>query len=459
MTLKLRLGLKQRLTISHRLQQSLSVLALSHEELNQAIQTELLENPLLETVDTVHSPSNPQKNLEIHHFRAYDFLNPDYKKTGKYTREFTEDFLAEPVSLKSYISNQVEISFFPKKIKGILSFLISYLNERAYLDLNLKELADKEAIPLSLLEKALKALQSLEPAGLGARNLEECLLIQLRHKKKDTKEACLIVKHHLRNIKDKKFKVIAYDLNIPLEKTIKLCQLIQSLEPNPGRNFLSQPTVFIQPDLYIYRQGSDYLVALNKEDLPELKFSHNYAKSIKGAGKLTDQEKRYFNEKTVSAHWFIRAIEQRREKIKKIAYYLIKHQREFFEKGPSYLRPLKMQDLADEMAVHISTISRTVHNKYAHTPKGMLALKSFFQKGLMNESGVMICTSRIKESIKQWIQEEDPKKPLSDTQIRDRLYKVFHINLLRRSISQYRTSMGIPSIKSRRSESFHEMEA
>ena len=279
----------------------------------------------------------------------------------------------------------------------ILPFLISYLDEMAYLDLDIKELAEKEKISFSLLKEALKALQSLEPIGVGGRDLKECLLIQLKHKKEDTKNAGLIVKHHLQNIKDKKYKVIAYDLDIPLEETMKLCRLIQSLEPNPARNFSSHPTVFIRPDLYIYKQGYEYHVILNKEEFPELRFSYEYAKSIKNSGKFKPLEKKYFNEKTTSAHWFIRAIEQRQEKIKKIGYYLIKHQKDFFEKGISYLRPLKMQDLADEMAVHVSTISRTVHNKYAHTPQGMVTLKSFFQKGLTNEKGGLISIIKIKE--------------------------------------------------------------
>lgn len=450
MSLKLECRFNQKLTITHRMQQSLSVLSLSHEELNQAIQQELLDNPLLEAVEPKDTFPSETKKTEFFNFRMYDSLESPYTKGKDHSKGLMEDFLSEPISLKSHVLKQAELSFFPRKIKNILPFLISYLDERAYLNLDLEELAEKEKISLSLLKEALAALQSLEPIGLGGRNLKECLLIQLRYKKEDTTKASFIVKNHLTNMKDKKYTTIAHDLNISFEETVKLCKLIQSLEPNPARNFSSQPTVFVRPDLYIYKQNQDYHVILNKESIPELKFSYKYAKSIKSTGNLKPEEKKYLNEKTASAHWFIRAIQQRQEKIKKIAYYIIEYQKDFFEKGKSYLNPLKMQDLADEMAVHVSTISRAVSNKYAHTPQGLVALKCFFQKGLMTEKGSFISIARIKESIKKWIEEEEPNNPLSDGQIRDKVYKEFNTYLLRRSISQYRSALDIPPLRVRK---------
>lgn len=450
MPLKLSFNLTQKLTMSHKMQQSLAVLSLSHEELNQAIQQELLENPLLETVETNNTSLLNKKIPEAPNFRMYDFLEADYRKNKKTGKSFSEDFLSEPVSLKSYVLKQVEMSFFPKKVKMLLPVLISYLDDRAYLDLDIEEMSEREKIPLSLLKESLKALQSLEPIGMGGRDLKECLLIQLRHKKEDTTKASLIIKNHLHNIKEKKYQAVAYDLNISLEETVQLCRQIQSLEPNPARNFSSQPTVFIRPDLYIYKQGCDYHVLLNKEDTPELKFSHEYARAIKKGGKLKAQEKKYLSEKTASAQWFIWALQQRQEKIKKMAYRLIEHQKDFFEKGASQIRPLKMQDLADEMGVHVSTISRTVHNKYAHTPQGIIALKYFFQKGLLTGKGESISITRVKEYIKKCIEQENPKQALSDGEIRDKIYEIFRIRLLRRSISQYRSSMGIPSARARR---------
>ena len=455
MPLNFKQHLQQKLTLSTKMKQSLSLLSLSHEDLNQAIQQELSENPLLETVETQDSFSFENKKFEIS--KTHDFFSSPHR--GYYgeisnRKNPIEDYLSEQISLKSYVLKQAETSFFKKEIKLILPLLISYLDEKAYLNVNLEDLSIKEQIPLNHLEEALFALQSLEPIGLGGRNLQECLLIQLRHKTEDTQKASSIVRNHLQNLKDKKYMVIAYDLNISLEETIRLCNIIRSLEPNPARNFSSQPTVLVCPDLYIYKQGEDYHVILNTDFIPELKFSHEYVKNIRKSSQLNFQEKKYIYDKTNSARWFIYAIRQRQVKIKKIADYLIEHQKDFFDKGKSYLKPLTMQDMAHDLGVHISTISRIINNKYAYTPQGMMALKQFFEKGLMTKTGNLVSVTKIKKSIKQYIKTEDPSHPLSDQQICEKLHKKFRVSLLRRSISQYRSGMDIPSaeIRARKSQ-------
>lgn len=451
MSIKLNLSLKQKLTMSQRMQQSLAVLSLSQEELGLAIQKELLENPLLETAEIENIPSPSIKNSEKLSFQTQnDVWETRARKNNYNSSIFLEDFLTEPTSLKSHVLKQVEMSFFPLNIKRLMLVLISYLDERAYLDLDIEDLSEKENIPLELVKEALQALQSLEPIGMGGRDLKECLLIQLRHKKENTQKEELIVKYHLHNLKEKKYKAIAYDLNISMKETDRLCRMVRSLEPNPARNFSFQPTVFVRPDLYIYKQGSEYHVILNKEGIPNLKFSQEYVRSIRKAGNLKTQERKYLNDKTDSARWFIHAIQQRQEKIKKIAYCLIKYQRGFLEKGKGHFQPLTMQEVADEISVHVSTISRIVSNKYAYTTQGLIALKSFFQKGFTNEKGECVSVPRIKESIKKWIEEEKPSDPISDTHLRDKLYEHFRIFLLRRSISQYRLAMGIPSMKIRK---------
>ena len=450
MSLKLQQHLSQKLTISHKMQQSLSILALSHEELKQAIQKELLENPLLETVETNESNNSDKNQSKISNFKIYDTLESTYEKRKKNSEAPMEDFLTEPISLKSFVLNQVEMSFFPREIKVILPFFISSLDDRGYLNLDLNELALQEKIPLSLLNKSLSALQSLEPMGLGGRNLEECLLIQLRHKKEDTTIPSLIIRNHLQNIKEKKYKAIAYDLNISLKEFKRCLKIILSLDPSPCRNFSSQPTVFVRPDLYIYKENEDYQVFLNKEELPQLKLSYEYTQSIKRNRTLKAQEKKYLNEKINSAHWFICSIQQRQEKMKKMAYCLIKHQKAFFEKGFFYLKPLTMQELANEMAVHVSTISRTVRNKYVYTAQGIVPLKIFFQKGLVTDKGGAVSVLAIKRIIKKWIEEEEPQKPLSDEELREKVCEHFQISLLRRSLSQYRSSMSIPPARVRK---------
>ena len=235
MKIKLSQNLSQKLILSQKMQQSLSILSLSHEELKQAIQQELLENPLLEVIE--NPPAKIKDSIPSSSSFRLDPFASFYDKKNTHLKTFIEDSLTETPSLKSFVLKQVELSAFPKKIKILLTVLISYLDERAYLNLNLEELALKEKLPLNLLKEALRVLQSLEPAGLGAKNLQECLLIQLRQKKEDTDVAQLIVKNHLHNLKEKKYKTIAYDLNISFKELDRLLKTILSLEPNPGRSF------------------------------------------------------------------------------------------------------------------------------------------------------------------------------------------------------------------------------
>jgi len=213
--------------------------------------------------------------------------------------------------------------------------------------------------------------------------------------------------------------------------------------------------VFVRADFYIYKHHKDYHVVFNTENIPVLKFSKQYAQSIRKMGNLKAKEKKYLTEKSYSALWFIRAVQQRQKKIKQIAYYLVEHQKEFFEKGFSYLQPLKMKNLAKTLGVHASTISRAIHNKYVYTPQGILSLKSFFQKGLVTKEGDFISISVVKEAVRNLIKNENPKQPLSDQQIRDKIEQIFQVDLLKRSISQYRSSMGLPPFKKRQPHSLY----
>ena len=449
MKIKLSQSLNQKLILSQKMQQSLSILSLSHEELKQAIQKELLENPLLESIENQKAPARLKGAARVSGYGRLDPFASFYDKKTTHSKAFIEDFITEPPSLKSFVLRQAELSLFPKKIKILLALLISYLDERAYLTVNLEELAVKEKISLNLLKEALLALQSLEPSGLGGKNLKECLLIQLRQKKEDTTTPQLIIKNHLNNLKEKKHKTIAYDLNISLKDLAKHLKTILSLEPNPGRNFSDKPTVFVDPDLYIFKENGSYHVLMNQEDIPQLTLSRTYKESF-GRKSLKLEEKKYFNEKVSSAYWFIQSVKQRQERIKQIAYKLIDYQKDFLEKGSDYLKPLRMQDMAEEVSVHVSTISRIVNSKYAYTPRGLISLRSFFQKGVMTNKGALISSQSVKRAIRKWIEEEDASKPLSDEQICKKVCKHFHIAILRRSIADYRHSLGFPSSRERK---------
>ncbi|MCZ0932745.1 MAG: RNA polymerase factor sigma-54 [Oligoflexia bacterium] len=446
--MKLSLNLSQRLSISQRLQQSLSILSLSNEELEELIQKELLENPFLEKEESFFLKDSQR-------FRLYDSLETDFsRKTNSEGKEGPKDFSEKTETLKSYVLKQVQQSFFSKEIKKALMLLISYLEEDAYLKADVEEISKRENISKSLMDSALKALQSFEPVGVGARSLEECLLLQLRQKGIPP-QAESIVRYHLSALKDKKYPYIAGELNLSLEKTKQLCQEIEKLQPNPAVNFSSEPTLFVRPDLYIYKQGTSYHVIFNTENLSPVKFSHDYLRAMKRKRKLKAQDRKYLKNKTTEARFFIQAIHQRQQQIRKIAYYIIEHQRDFFEKGKAGLKPLTMADMAEKMSVHVSTVSRTVNNKYAHTPYGVIALKSFFVKGAWTLSGGRVSVEAVKRHIKNWISEERPKKPLSDEQIRERISKYFQVDVSRRRVAQYRQEMKIAPIRIRKLQFLH----
>ena len=446
--MKLSLNLSQRLAISQRLQQSLSILSLSNEELEDLIQKELLENPFLEKEESFFSK-------DLQKFRMYDSLEADFsKKTGFRGEEGPRDFSEGIETLKDYVIRQAQQSFFSREIKKVLMLLISHLDEDAYLRVNIKELSKKENISKSLMDSALKALQSFEPVGAGARNLEECLLLQLRHKEIPP-QAESIVRYHLSALKDKKYPYIAGELNLSLETTKQLCREIEKLQPNPAVNFSSDPIFFVRPDLYIYNQGASYHVIFNTENLSHVRFSHDYLNAVQQSGSLKSQDRKYIRSKTTEARIFIQAIQQRQEQIKKIAYYIIECQQDFFEKGMSGLKPLTMADMAEKMSVHVSTVSRTVNNKYAHTPHGLIALRSFFVKGTWTLSGGRVSVSAIKNQIKKWVSEEQPETPLSDEQIKERVSKHFQVAISRRRIAQHRQEMNIASFRIRKLQYLH----
>ena len=208
------------------------------------------------------------------------------------------------------------------------------------------------------------------------------------------------------------------------------------------------------PSLYIFKEGGDYHVVLNQEDIPPLKVSSTYNKSLQERSFKTE-EKKYFQEKINSANWFIHSLQQRQERLKRIAYILIHYQRDFLEKGPDHLKTLKMQDLAKEMSVHVSTISRIVNNKYAYTPRGLLSLRSFFERGVRTyKTALSVPAPVIKQAIKKWIEEERIENPISDDQICKKILKHFHIPLLRRSVADYRNSLGFPSSQKKKKTFF-----
>jgi len=429
--MNLKQQLLQKMTISQSMQQSLNLLSLSNEELLETIQEESLENPMLEL----------EQPLSFQTYSSFRENNNEF---------FAQDHISQPETLKSFLLKQKDQSFYSEEIKKLVEVLISYLDERAYLRANIEELAFKNKTTIQKVLEALRVLQSFEPYGTGARNLEECLFIQIRQKNIKEPHLKELILNHLELLKEKKYPYLARELGVEITEVKRLVKILKKLQPNPAFNFSSEPTVFVRPDIYIYRQKAGFQVLLNKENLPSLRVSSFYKSYLKQKNSLKCEEKKYLQNKKKVADFLIHSLHQREERIKQISFFIAKHQQDFFLKGFDFLKPLKMIDLAEELKIHSSTVSRTVNNKYAHTPQGTIALRDFFVKAIRSPFVGSPSIIKITESIKKWIEEEDPKNPLSDETLKVRLEKTFKLNLTRRRVSQYRISLNFPKSRIRK---------
>ena len=426
------------------MQQSLNILSLSNEELSEMIQAESLENPLLDI-----ESGQPRTDREG---EAPKFMSDNKKsKEGEGEQLLLQDHLSEPENLKTHLLKQKDQSFYKQEIKILIEVLISYLDERGYLRVSPQEIAKKNQVPIRKVLEALKMLQTFEPSGVGARTLEECLLIQIKHKKINEPHLNQLILYHLELLKDRKYPYIATELGVNLKEVNRLTQMLKKLQPNPAFNFSSEPTVFINPDVFIYKKEDSFVALLNKENLPQLSFSSSYLNRLSKKNSLSKEETKYLQNKKKTAEILIQAIQQREDRIKQSVSFIIKYQQAFLKEGFQHLKALKMTDLAKELDIHISTLSRTISNKYAHTPHGILALRDFFTRESLNQSDVNpLSIKRIKHSLKKWIIEENPEFPLCDEALKVRIEKTFNVSVSRRRVAQYRVQLNIPQKKLRR---------
>ena len=464
LSLKAQLKLSQQLSMTAQLQQSIKLLSLNHQEIRDRIQEELLENPVLQTEEDSHQEEEEETSLLSNEDRLQEDIkslqewaevskgssNQSLSRERKNNENTFEQFLSEPVTLKSHLLWQAQISRLSKESKSLLVILIFDLDERGYLTSSLEELAQRENLPIKGLESALEALQNMDPLGVGARNIKECLFIQARYLEEDTKDMVLIINNHLENLQNKNYQDISSQLNISIEEVLDICKIIKSMEPIPAQNFSSQPTEYITPDVYIYKKGNEYKVSLNEDGFPHLRIDNQYKKILNKSSPHRSDMKRYIKEKVQTGDWFIRSLLQRQETIKKVVASLVKHQRDFLDHGFLHLKPLILQDIAQDISVHISTVSRVTSNKYIHTPQGLIPFKYFFNPGVLNAMGESISIPVIKYRIKEWIGQEDIKRPLSDGDIVVKLSEDLHLSLSRRTVAQYRDSIGIPSVNKRK---------
>jgi len=475
MALELRqqLKLSQQLIMTPQLQLAIKLLQLSRLELLETIHQELQENPALEetledgaTDQTEEAPEiipadvglisggiSDQKTVEE---TDWSSLINEYSSSGRVSSDTEkkdapnyESFIAQKESLQDHLSWQLLMTFPDPEVENLGSLIIGNLNADGYLEMSLDELVQASQSSLEKATEALQVLQTFDPIGVCSRDLRECLLIQARHFNLEGTPVVDIISNHLHHLERKNYKAISKALKISIEDIISAVDIIKGLEPRPGRLFSSESPQYITPDIYVYKVDDEFVIVLNDDGMPKLKVNTFYKDAIQLKKNISDQTRDYVQEKMRSASWLIRSIHQRQKTIYRVMESILRYQREFFEKGILHLKPMVLRDIAEDIGMHESTISRVTTNKYAHTPQGIFELKFFFNSSINRMHGEAIASASVLNQIKQIIAGENTKNPYSDQQLSFML-KAANIDVARRTVAKYREMLKVlPSSRRR----------
>lgn len=465
--LKQSLNLSQSLVMTPQLQQAIKLLQLSRMELENLINTEMVENPTLEETadsesttqsitemegsDVGKAEENPQNredfNWENYLENVRSTPNLPVYRGGDEELPSYENTLTQPQSLAEHLDWQLKLSGLTDKERMIAEVIIGNINEDGYLMTTIEEITAKENFDPHEVEAVLYTVQNFDPLGVGARDLRECLLVQIYDMKKEDEMLERIVENHLGDLEKKNYQAICKALGLTMEEVIKRIKIIEELEPKPGRAFGGSPSHYIIPDIYVVKRGDEYVVMLNEDGLPKLKISAFYKNLLDKNAISQGQTKEYVQGKLRSAVWLIRSIHQRQRTIFKVTESIVRQQRDFFDKGIAYLKPMVLRDVANDIGMHESTISRVTTNKYVHTPRGIFELKFFFNSGIARVTGADVASESVKEKVRAIVATEPPAHPFSDQKIVELLLKE-NINIARRTVAKYREMLGIlPSSK------------
>jgi RNA polymerase sigma-54 factor len=336
---------------------------------------------------------------------------------------------------------QAKMFGFAEDELNLAEILINYIDDDGYILTPLAEIAESEKVKVEDLEDVLKFVQEFDPPGVGARDLKECLLVQAKAIEEDTHDLVNLINNHLKDLEKKNFEGIARTMGREISEIADMCKIIYAMDPKPGRAYAPADTQYVTPDVYVYKVGDDYMVSLNEDGLPRLKISNFYKNMLKGAGG-NEKTQDYIQEKLRSAVWLIKSIHQRQRTIYKVTDSIVKHQREFLDKGAGFIKPMVLRDIANDIGMHESTVSRVTTAKYVHTPQGIFELKYFFNSGISTSDGESLASESVKLKIKELISKEDSKSPYSDQQIVD-LLKKEGIEIARRTVAKYRDVLRI----------------
>ncbi|WP_213818365.1 RNA polymerase factor sigma-54 [Garciella nitratireducens] len=452
----LQLEQKQQLIMTPELRQAIEILQLPSFELNQLIEQELQKNPMIDLIEEQFTNEELDKESqedtkEIDWEKYFDHNDTYYGGQREVNdQEYNqENYVKDSITLKEHLQFQLHISVVKPKYKKIGEYIIECIDNNGYLTVDIEEIAQILNEKLSDVENILYLIQSFDPSGVGARNLRECLSIQLKQMNYWDERMKKIIYNHLEDLANNRFQRISKKLGISCKEIQDIKDFIKTLEPKPGRIFATDQDVrYIIPDAYIKKIGDEYLVIINDSANPRLRINHFYKTLLKQEDKSSLTSK-YLKEKLESAMWLIKSIEQRRSTLYNVVSSILEVQKDFFEQGVTALKPLTLKEIAEKLEIHESTVSRATNGKYVQTPKGLFELKYFFNSGIESKSGDTMASQGIKNMIKEIIEREDSSKPISDQKIAD-ILKDKGIKISRRTVAKYRDEMGILSSSKRK---------
>ena len=443
----------QKLSMTPELIQAIQILQYNNQELNEYIDKELLENPILES--EYHKESDTE--IDIDSLRD-QLIQADenveaYKQWESHSTsdEYSyENFVAFNYTLTEFLIEQLHFSSLKGQDAEIGRYIIENIDDNGYLSMSLEEICSVLDVDLDSCERVLDLIHTFEPSGVGARDLNECLIIQLASLGELTDEIEFIISNRLKDLADNKYALISKEVGISIAEVQGIADLIRTLEPKPGRGFDSDNSIkYIIPDIYVEETNGEYVVSANDGSTPSLHIS-SYYNSLTEEAKYDKELSNYLNNRFNSAMWLMKSIEQRKKTIYNVASAIVQFQNDFFAKGERFLKPLTLKQIAETVGVHESTVSRAINGKYMQCPRGVFELKYFFTGGILNEDGSGVSSNSIKSMIKEFVDAEDDKKPLSDSKISEMLHEK-GIDISRRTVAKYRDDIGIlPSSKRRR---------
>ena len=449
-------------TLSLQQQQSLHLLQVPALELTQLVHEELQQNPLLEELPKDETPrlesapaSTETSDTDFEkEFASLSKLDDDwredYRQTNTVRRRSAEqdeqrqhffDSIVQPESLPQHLLSQLDFSELKEEERKVAEYVIGSINDDGYLLTPIEELSISAGIPLGQLQQALDVVQTLHPVGVGARNLRECLLIQLHRLGKADSIEAKVVSEHLDDLGRKHYVEIGRSLGLTVEQVQAVADFIATLEPKPGRMFSAEQQQYVAADVTVQTGEDGYTIVLNDEQIPHLRISDAYKELMAGSEK-TAEVKNYIREKITAGKFLIKSIHQRQQTIANIAKVIVERQHEFLDKGIAHLRPLTMAEVARVVGVHETTVSRAVANKYIQTPQGLFEMKYFFTPGFTTASGGTLSNTSVKDQLAQIVAQENPNQPLSDLDL-VALLKAKGIVIARRTIAKYRGELNI----------------